>query len=229
MTGDFAIVGTDDVSVGTCALCGASPLGHERKREWIRQCLGEGLRYKTAVRRATDQTVGMIEYMPGETTWRSVHAPSYMVIHCVQVPKQHRGRGIGSMLVQESIDDARRHGMDGVVALATQKGWCADSRIYLKHGFEVIDWAPPSLELMVKRLREAEPPSFGDWQERLNGLGNGIYMYVSKQCPFTTPAKLLARREGLRSKYGLDANVIAIADHKAAQANPCMWGTSGIV
>lgn len=151
------------------------------------------------------------------------------MIHCLQVVKRYRRKGIGSQLIKNSIRDAKTHKMDGVVAITTQHGWCADSRIFLKNGFEVIDQAEPSLELVVKQLRKTEPPNFGDWKKRLQRLGTGIYMYCSKQCPFMRREKLLTRKEWLKMKYGLDANIIEINDYKQAQANPCVWGTAGII
>ena len=226
---DFEIADTDLTNVDTVGLCGASPLGHARKREWLRQCLPEGLRYRIAVEAATGRAVGMIEYAPGEVAWRAVDAPGYMVIHCLQVPKASAGRGVGSLLVQECVEDARRNGMAGVVALATAKGWCADNRIYLKNGFQVVDRAAPSLELVATQLRPVEPASFGDWEERLRRLGPGVYMYVSKQCPFLSADRPLARREWIRREYGLSAQVIDVASHEMAQANPCVWGSSGVI
>ena len=61
MAKPFEIIDADDDNVDTGEYCGANPLGHARKREWIRQCLPFGLRYKTAVESATGKTVGMIE------------------------------------------------------------------------------------------------------------------------------------------------------------------------
>lgn len=229
MQDQVEIVDVDYGNVDTCGYCGANPLGHQRKREWIRQCLPNGLRYKTLLERDTGKTVGMIEYMPGEYAWRSVHAENWMVIHCIQVWKRCTGQGLGSLLIQECIDDAREHGMDGVVALATKKGWCADSRVYLKNGFEVIDQAAPSFELLAMGLRKAESPHFGDWEKRLQEAGTGITMYYSKQCPFMRGEKESARKEWLSSEYGLKVSVVEIADHEAAQANPCVWGTAGII
>lgn len=39
------IVDVNYGNVDTCGYCGANPLGHQRKREWIRQCLLHGLPY----------------------------------------------------------------------------------------------------------------------------------------------------------------------------------------
>lgn len=107
-----------------------------------------------------------------------------MVIHCIMVVKKHSGEGYGSLLIQECIQDAKRQAMDGVVALATEKTWCADSRIYAKNGFEVVDSAPPAFKLLVNRFGDAEFPSLGNWKLRLDKYESGVYMFYSKQCPF---------------------------------------------
>lgn len=225
----FEIIAIDHTNVDSGGYCGANLLGHARKREWIKQCLPNGLRYKGIRERVTGKWAGMIEYMPAEFAWRSVYAPNHLVIHCLQVVKQWREQGLGSRLLQECIDDAQRHEMDGVVAIATKAGWCADSRIYLKHGFEVADRAAPAFELLVKRLQVAAPPYFGNWEQRLQALGPGIFMYNCKQCPFMRGDKAIARKAWLQANYGLDVNVVEITDHEMAQANPCVWGTSGII
>lgn len=223
------IVDVDCANADACRYCGANRLGHERKREWVQQCLPHGLRYRNAVDAATGKVVGMIEYMPGEFAWRAVEASNYMVIHCVHVPSRWAGRGIGSSLIGQCVDDARKHGMTGVVALATSRGWCADSRIYLRNGFEVADRAAPAFELMVRKVRPGAPAGFGDWEGRLRELGPGVYLYNSKQCPFMRGGRNRARMEWLKSQYGLDAHVIEVQDHTQAQANPCVWGTSGVI
>lgn len=229
MANEVEIVDVNEASVETCGLCGANALGHQRKREWIRQCLPYGLRYRTLVERSTGRNVGMIEYMPGGYAWRAIQAPGYLVIHCLQVPKRYAGRGLGSLLVRACVEDARIQGLAGVVTLATEAGWCADRRIFLKHGFEVAGHAAPAFELLVRRLRPADPPHLGDWQRRLRELGTGVFMYSSAQCPFMRVERAVARKEWLEARYGLSAHVIDVTRHEMAQANPCAWGTSGIV
>jgi GNAT superfamily N-acetyltransferase len=229
MVTDFEIISVDDRRVDTCAYCAANPLGQARKREWIRQCLPFGLRYKAVIEPSTGKFRGMIEYMPAETAWRAVQAGYHFVIHCLLVPKKYAGQGLGSLLIQECIADAQKHHMDGVMALATRSGWCADKRIFLKNGFEVVDQAAPAFELMALKLRNSSSPTFSNWRQRAQALGTGIFMYNSKQCPFMRGDKAYARKDGLNSRYGLDATVIEVDDWRAAQANPCVWGTSGII
>ena len=171
----------------------------------------------------------MIEYMPAESAWRAVQAKNYFVIHCLQVPKKHAGQGLGSLLIQDCIRDAQSHGRDGVVALTTESGWCADRRIYLKNGFEVVDRSAPPFELLAYRLQGSELPSFGNWKQRAPALGSGIFLYNSKQCPFWRGERNQARQAWLRSKYDLDARIVEVDDSQIAQSNPCVWGTAGIV
>jgi len=47
-------------NVDACGCCGANTLGQQRKREWIKQCLPYGLRYKTVLERTSGRMVGMI-------------------------------------------------------------------------------------------------------------------------------------------------------------------------
>lgn len=209
--------------------CGANPTGHARKRAWFEQNVPLGLRSKKLKVKATGEWIGAIEYMPGEFTWRAIDAKNYMVIHCINVIKKHAGQGYGSYLIQACIQDAKAHRMDGVAALTTRKSWCADSRIYLKNGFEIVDRAPPAFELLANRFRDAPLPSFSDWKECLEAYQLGVFMFYSSQCPFMREEHGHTRRAWLRSEYGLEGKVITIDNYQAAQANPCVWGTYGIV
>ena len=98
MTMPFEIITVNSSNVDVCEYCGANPVGHARKRKWIRQGLPHGLRYKTIRESATGKTAGMIEYMPARSAWRAVQAEGHLVIHCVQVPKRYAGQGLGSLL-----------------------------------------------------------------------------------------------------------------------------------
>jgi hypothetical protein len=178
---------------------------------------------------SSGKTLGMIEYMPAETAWRGVQAEGYFVIHCLQVPKRHTGQGLGTLLLQECIEEAQSLHKNGVVALTTQRGWCADKRIYLKNGFEVVDQADPGLELVALRINHKFSPGFGDWKGRARALGPGIFFYNSKQCPFWRGERNLARQRWLKMQYNLDAKIIEVDNFESAKTNPCVWGTSGIV
>ncbi|MBU0617034.1 MAG: GNAT family N-acetyltransferase, partial [Planctomycetes bacterium] len=47
--------------------------GHRRKVNWLKRRFAEGLKFK--VLQVAGEDAGMIEYTPGEHTWRPVEAP----------------------------------------------------------------------------------------------------------------------------------------------------------
>ncbi|MBN1340618.1 MAG: hypothetical protein JXA03_14915, partial [Bacteroidales bacterium] len=66
------IVDITNEKPGGFALCGyknPATQGYQKKMEWIRERLLEGLRYK-ALYSEKEGAVGSIEYIPGENAWR---------------------------------------------------------------------------------------------------------------------------------------------------------------
>ena len=62
-------------------------------------------------------------------------------------------------MLNECIEDARKSGMQGV-AMATSEGrMLVGKKFLLKQGFESVDQAPPSFELMAKKFSDAPSPS----------------------------------------------------------------------
>ena len=80
--------------------------GYRQKRAWLAKRFAEGLKVQI-VHETGGRDVGFVEYIPGEYAWRAVHAPGYLVIHCLWVVGKGKGKGHGSRLVQVCLDDAR--------------------------------------------------------------------------------------------------------------------------
>ena len=55
--------------------------GYQNKLGWLREPFDNGLRIKMI--HEGERSVGFIEYVPGEHSWRVVDAPGYLVIHCL--------------------------------------------------------------------------------------------------------------------------------------------------
>ena len=202
----------------------------QNKLKWFTSCHKQGLKYRAIYSPEDEATMGTIEYVPGEYSWRAVDARNYMVIHCLIVRKKFSGRGYGSLLIDESIKDAQRLGMDGVVALATRKTWCADDAVYLKNGFAIADQTMFGFKLLVKQLRETDMPSFGNLEEKGRKYQSGVYMLYSDQCPYMSGGKAFYyKQDTLKSVYGIEATVIELKDCREAQMNPCVWGTYGMI
>jgi GNAT superfamily N-acetyltransferase len=157
--------------------------GFRRKLDWVEQRLAEGMRVKIVQEGA--RQVGFIEYIPGEYAWRAVEAPGYMVIHCLWVVGRAKKKGYGSRLLEACVEDAREMGKHGVAMVTSSGHWLAGKKLLVKNGFEAVDQAPPSFDLLIRRFGDAPAPVFPtDWDERLAQYGPGMTIVRSDQCPY---------------------------------------------
>ena len=143
------IVDTNMNNVLKYGLCGYKDIkraGYPEKIEWLKDRFQEGMKIKTLYS-DEDGTQGMIEYLPGEYCWRPVEANGYMFIHCIfsGFKSFYKGKGYGSLLVDECLKDARNGNLHGV-AVVTRKGpFMAGKELFVKKGFEVVENAPPDI------------------------------------------------------------------------------------
>ncbi|MDY6796301.1 MAG: GNAT family N-acetyltransferase [Actinomycetota bacterium] len=199
--------------------------GYQRKMAWLKERYPEGLRFRIMHDR-DNGTVGTIEYIPGDETWRAVEAAGYMVVHCLFIiPKEYKGKGHGSMMLEECMKDAGEEGMYGVAAVTRKGTWMAGKELFCKSGFEVVDKAPPDFELVVRKFKQKSPsPSFtDDWEKRLERYGSGLTILRSDQCPAVAkPLKeiILAARDD----YGMEPRVIEVTDAGESRQAPSAYG-----
>jgi L-amino acid N-acyltransferase YncA len=180
------IIDTCASTVGDHGFCGfrdAAHEGYKRKTDWLKKRFVEGLKFKVLQVDGVD--AGMIEYIPGEHTWRPVEAAGYMVIHCIMIEKKRfKGKGYGSRLVADCVADAKRAGMAGVAVVTSRGTWMASADLFLRCGFECVDTAPPSFKLLAKKWRPAPSPTFKTgWGRTLRTYGSGLTIIKTDQCP----------------------------------------------
>jgi hypothetical protein len=186
-----------------CMMSKRESAGYRRKLRWLEARFAEGLRIKLL-----DLSMGgrgFIEYVPGEYAWRPVEAAGYMFIHCLWVVGKSKGNGYAELLLDRCIADARRRRMKGVAMVTSEGSWLVGKSFLLRHGFESVDRAAPSFELMVRRFGRAAPPSFpDDWERRAKRFGRGLTVVRSDQCPYleniTETAVGAGRERGLKSR-----------------------------
>jgi hypothetical protein len=80
------IVDTNSDNILEFGICGYRNIKQEglrRKIEWLKDRFTEGMKIKTLYS-DRDGTQGMIEYVPGEYSWRPVEASGYMFIHWLE-------------------------------------------------------------------------------------------------------------------------------------------------
>lgn len=173
------------------------------KKAWMKERFKDGLVFKKLNARGKV----FIEYLPAENAWCPVEAPGYMFINCFWVSGQYAGKGYGSLLLQECLEDARAMGKKGVVVMSSQvkKPFLSDPR-YLKHkGFRIGDTAQPFYELLYLPFEEgSEPPRFKPCAKSGPIQEDGLMLCYSHQCPFSEKYALLiaetAHKKGIPIK-----------------------------
>ncbi len=171
-----------------------------------------------------------IEYIPGEYAWRVVYAPNYLVVHCLWVVGKGKGKGYGSCLIQEAVDDARQQGKAGVVMVTSDRIWLAHKQIFLHNGFSEVETAPPCFQLMTHVFDDgAVLPSFPqDWDARSRGCGSGLTMFRTPQCPYIENA--VNDLFDMAREYDLPARVVVLQTAREVQLrSPSPYGTFGAV
>ncbi len=154
--------------------------GFQLKLDWLKKRLHEGLKLKLL--KVEGETVGFIEYVPGEFAWRPVKADGYLFIHCMWVfPKKNLGNGYGSTLLNVCEEDAKKGGKFGIAVVASKGSWMSSPALFEKNGFKQIETKGRFI-LMAKTFGDIEPPSFLNWEENLHRY-RGLNLVYANQCP----------------------------------------------
>jgi L-amino acid N-acyltransferase YncA len=202
--------------------------GYKQKREWLEARFAEGMKIKI-LHETGGRDTAFIEYIPGEYAWRAVHAPGYMVIHCLWVVGKGKGKGYGSRLLQECLEDARAQNMHGIAMLTSDRTWLAGKEIFESNGFAEVASAPPSFQLMATRFGPGPEPGLPqNWEDRARAFGHGLTVIRTPQCPYIENGARdilsFARERGIPSK------VVELKTAQEVQAkSPSAYGVFGTV
>lgn len=198
----------------------------ESKKQWMRDRFEEGLVFK----RLDERGKVFIEYIPIEKVWKPIGGKNFMVIHCLWVSGQFKGRGFSIQLLNECIGDAKQKKMDGIVVVTSNqvKPYLTDKKFYLKHGFEVVDSAPPYFELLALKLNpKAKLPYFLEHTKvNISSYDKGFTFVYSNQCPFME--EYITLLANLSKKKKIPVEIKKLKTHKDAQIMGSPFGTFGI-
>ncbi len=227
---DYEVVDTNADNIGQCSICrykNAKNLGYSRKTKWLKERYAEGLRLKV-LRSEKFGDVGFIEYAPGHQAWRPVEAEGYLVIHCLMVNSEHTGKGLGTLLLESCLRDAKKSKCRGVAVVTSSDSFMAKRDLFIKAGFISVDRIPP-YELLVKKLKKAAPdPRFIVERDRLlKGYRKGVTILAADQCPMIAKCvkDIVARSRTL----GLKAKVVRVSSAEASRQLPTPYGVFSIL
>ena len=226
---DFQLIEVNEGNVTEtgfyCYMSKKNTEGYRRKLNWLKARFAEGLKIKML--KLPER--GFIEYIPGEYAWRPVDAKGYMFIHCLWVVGRSKGKGLATVLLNECIKDARKEGMRGVAMITGQGNWLVGKKLLLKNGFEPVDQAPPSFDLMVKKFSNYPSPSFtADWDKNMKKHRDGLTVFRSDQCPYIDDA--VANVADTAKELGVDYRVIDLKSSRDVQTlSPSAYGVFGIL
>ena len=227
---DYEVIDTNAENVGDCSFCGnkkPNNLGYRWKSNWLRKRYAEGLRYKVLRSREFGE-IGMIEYALGSHTWRPVEAEGYLVIHCLMVNGKHKGKGLGAVLLEDCLRDARKNKCRGVAVVTSSDSFMAGSGLFIKAGFVPVESDPP-YELLVKKFKATAPnPRFIVQRERLcKRYGKGLAILAADQCPYVpkTADKIAQAAKTL----GLEPKLVRVECAKASRELPTPYGIFSII
>jgi hypothetical protein len=219
---DYGVCGYKDVK---------KHLELRKKIYWFKEYYPKGLRIKVVFSEKGGYQ-GMLEYIPGEYAHRPVDVEGYMFIHCIFVgfKSEYKGKGHASWLIDECIKDAVKAKRLGV-AVVTRKGpFMAHDAIFLRKGFQIVDYAGPDFELLVNKFNvNSENPKFKlNMTDNIKKYGDGVTIIRSAQCPYTEK-NVNAILESAQNKFRLETNLIDLKDAYAVQHSPCAFGTFCII
>lgn len=162
--------------------------GYLAKQAWLAERLAEGMGLHILYE--GKRSVGFIEYIPAEYSWRVIDAPGALVIHCLWVVGSGKGKGYGTRLLDLCLEQARAQGKTGVTMLSSRGNWLATEKIFLKAGFAEVGQAPPAFKLLWHPLQEgaARPSLPNDWEARAAAFGEGATILYTDQCPYMPDA-----------------------------------------
>ena len=235
---DYQIFETNAENLGGCSLCGnkdPKKLGYRRKTNWLKERYAEGLKYKV-LRSEEFGDIGMIEYAVGNQAWRPVEAQGYLVIHCLMVIGKQKGKGLGSLLLDGCLEDARKSKCRGVAVVTSSDSLMAGSELFIKAGFVPVDRIMGSseasaapYELLVKKLDKTAPdPRFIVEREWLcKRYKKGLTILAADQCPYG--AKSAERISEASRRLGLEPKVVRVGSAQASRELPTPYGVFSIV
>jgi hypothetical protein len=222
---NFIQVTSQNVSeVGLFCIRNPKYPGFKLKANWLAKGNPDGL--KLILLQIDNETVGFIEYVPGEFAWRPVSAKNFMFIHCLWVyPKKNLNKGYASMLIKHCIEESKKTGFDGVCVMTSEGTWITGRDLFLENGF-FIAATKDRFDLLSLRFNGNSEPEFIDWEAKVNNY-EGLNLIYANQCPLFI--KSIDEMTATAKEFGLELKITELKTAKEAQNSPSGFGVYAMV
>lgn len=192
---------------------------YELKKKWLKKEFDNGYVFL----RLDERAKVFIEYGPAENAWVPVTAPNYMMIGCFWISGKYKGNGHGKALVKQVIDEAKKQGKDGLVAVVGTKKFhfMSDTKWLLKQGFEICESIPSGFSLLSLDFKKKNSrPEFNNSVKRDESTHQkGFVAIYSNRCPYSgyhIETSLVETME----KRKLPLKIIKLETMEQAQSSP---------
>jgi GNAT superfamily N-acetyltransferase len=189
------------------------------KKEWLKKEFDNSYVF----RRMDARAKVFIEYGPAEKGWAPINADDYLLINCLWVSGQYKGKGYAKALLQYAIDDAKAQGKFGLTTIVgTNKfHFMNDTKWFLKQGFETVEKLSYGFSLLALKFKpQTVIPKFyscvvsGECEHK-----EGLTVYYSNRCPFTEYYINTSLRETAQNRK-LPLKIIKLETMEQAQSSP---------
>ncbi len=198
--------------------------GFKKKMDWYLLRYEEGLRLK--ILKDGSRMLGMIEYVPAEYAWRPVNAPNSMFVQCFYIyAKKDRNRGLGKMLIDDCIQDAKEAGMSAVCTMTSDGAWIHDKRLLEKMNFRLYD-KRGRFELLGLPLNGKSEMSLIDWEDKLSDY-QGWHLIYADQCPWH--AKVVNVIKEMSAERGINIQTRVLNSADEAKNAPSGYGVFALI
>jgi hypothetical protein len=225
---DIVEINSKNISEHPEVICFINPShpSYSLKLQWLKKRFREGLKIKLFYREHDTKCIGFIEYTPGEFAWRAVDARGYFFIHCIWVYKnRYRNRGLGSILINECLNDAKTQDKNGIAVIASEGPFMASNNLFKKNRFRLTDTSGV-YTLLVKQLKKGPLPSFKNWQKELKKY-RGLNIIYSHQCPWVARSIDELRKISIKNKLKIKLKQLKTA--RQAQNAPSIYGVFTLI
>jgi hypothetical protein len=141
---------------------------------------------------------------------------------------EHKGKGLGTLLLDSCLRDAKKSKCRGVAVVTSSDSFMARSDFFIKAGFVSVESCPP-YELLVRKLKRAAPdPRFIVQRERLlKRHKKGLTILAADQCPMVP--KCVADIAETSRSLGLEPKVVRVSSAEASRELPTPYGIFSIL